>query len=59
MPEAGAFLPIDEACDRWSSFYDCDDNPVVFAAGQIVHGPAEHVRDAIKFGCGTGRNLER
>lgn len=61
MPRSSIFLPIDEAYDRWSSFYDSSDNPMVFGTGQIVHELAEHAagRDVIEFGCGTGRNLER
>lgn len=61
MPEASIFLSVDEAYDRWSSFYDSYDNPMVFAAGQIVSKLAEHTagQDVIEFGCGTGRNLER
>jgi ubiquinone/menaquinone biosynthesis C-methylase UbiE len=59
MSEATIFLSVIEAYDRWSSFYDNYDNPMVFGANYAVQQLAEHVvgQDVIEFGCGTGRNL--
>jgi malonyl-CoA O-methyltransferase len=54
------FLPVREAYDRWSAFYDTYDNPMVFLAGQaITAGLAGDVagKSVFEFGCGTGRNL--
>jgi len=50
---------VDEAYDRWSLFYDAYDNPLVFAASQVMERMAERVvgLDVFEFGCGTGRNL--
>lgn len=61
MSETTVFLPIAEAYDRWSSFYDSYDNPMVFGASQVVQRLAERVagQDVVEFGCGTGRNLLR
>jgi malonyl-CoA O-methyltransferase len=61
MAEAAVFLPVIEAYDRWSSFYDSYDNPMVFGASRIVARLAERAagRDIVEFGCGTGRNLAR
>ncbi|MBO0751714.1 MAG: hypothetical protein J2P53_06370 [Bradyrhizobiaceae bacterium] len=36
MSEATMFLPVIEAYDRWSSFYDDYDNPMVFGSRQAV-----------------------
>lgn len=54
------FLPVADAYDRWSSFYDAYDNPMVFMASEIVRRSlVPHVagKDVFEFGCGTGRNL--
>ena len=54
------FLPVAEAYDRWSSFYDAYDNPMVFMASEIVRRslvPNVVGQDVFEFGCGTGRNL--
>ncbi|EPY00644.1 class I SAM-dependent methyltransferase [Magnetospirillum fulvum] len=53
-------LPLVDAYDRWSAFYDRYDNPMVFGARQIVQGLAPSVagQAVVEFGCGTGRNLE-
>lgn len=54
------FLSVAEAYDRWSSFYDAYDNPMVFMASEIVRrslAPIVAGRDVFEFGCGTGRNL--
>jgi malonyl-CoA O-methyltransferase len=58
LPES-VLLPVEDAYDRWSAFYDSYDNPMVFMAGQIVERSLAGVeRKAIfEFGCGTGRNL--
>ncbi|WP_316224415.1 MULTISPECIES: class I SAM-dependent methyltransferase [unclassified Bradyrhizobium] len=60
MPETTVFLPLVDAYDRWSAFYDRYDNPMVFGAWQIVRGIAERVagQAVVEFGCGTGRNLQ-
>lgn len=59
MSEPKLFLPVDQAYDRWSRFYDTYDNPLVFAASQVMERVAERVAglDVFEFGCGTGRNL--
>ena len=59
MQEKFITLPVAEAYDRWSGFYDTYDNPMVFGAGHVVHALAGGVagRDVVEFGCGTGRNL--
>jgi malonyl-CoA O-methyltransferase len=59
MPEQPLFLPVDEAYDRWAGFYDAYDNPVVFAAEQVVQSLARGAagKDVVELGCGTGRNL--
>ena len=59
MAEQPLFLPVADAYDRWSGFYDAYDNPMVFGAEQVVRAldldlGGKHV---IEFGCGTGRNL--
>ena len=36
MREKELFLPVPEAYDRWSSFYDSYANPMVFMAAEIV-----------------------
>jgi malonyl-CoA O-methyltransferase len=61
VPDTRIHLAVVEAYDRWSSFYDCYDNPMVFGASRIVQRLAENVagQDVIELGCGTGRNLER
>lgn len=61
MFETTVFLPVVEAYQRWSSFYDRYDNPMVFGASRIVERLAEYAagQDVIELGCGTGRNLER
>jgi malonyl-CoA O-methyltransferase len=53
------FLPVDEAYNRWSPFYDSYANPMVFMATEIVHRSLADVcgRSVFEFGCGTGRNL--
>lgn len=53
------FLPVVEADDRWSPFYDSYDNPMVFMAAQIVRRSLSDVcgLSVFEFGCGTGRNL--
>ena len=59
MQEKTITLPVSEAYDRWSGFYDTYDNPMVFGAGHVVRALAGGVcgRDVVEFGCGTGRNL--
>lgn len=59
MSERTVFLPVDQAYDRWSSTYDSYDNPMVFAANEVVTrlAPLSTGRDVFEFGCGTGRNL--
>ncbi|MTJ80543.1 MAG: methyltransferase domain-containing protein [Telmatospirillum sp.] len=54
-------LPLVEAYDRWSDFYDTYDNPMVFGADCVVRELAAATRGGtvVEFGCGTGRNLER
>ncbi len=57
---ASIFLPVDQAYDRWSAFYDVYDNPMVFMASEIVRrslAPRVAGLDVFEFGCGTGRNL--
>lgn len=60
MSETTIFLTLADAYDRWSAFYDQYDNPMVFAARQIVHGLAKSVagKTVVEFGCGTGYNLQ-
>ncbi|PIT05465.1 hypothetical protein TSA1_35545 [Bradyrhizobium nitroreducens] len=59
MNDDHIFLSVTEAYDRWASFYDAYDNPMVFGAAQVI----EHLSDdacgkvVVEFGCGTGRNL--
>ena len=52
-------LPVAEAYDRWSGFYDSYDNPLVFVAGHAICTLANSVagKAVFEFGCGTGRNL--
>ncbi|MBY6242891.1 class I SAM-dependent methyltransferase [Methylosinus sp. Sm6] len=59
MPEPTIFLPVAEAYDRWSRFYDSYDNPLIFGVDQVIGLLAQTVagKDVIEFGCGTGRNL--
>lgn len=57
--EKEVFLSVQSAYDRWSKSYDDYDNPMVFAAGQVI---ATNLGDLsgvslFEFGCGTGRNL--
>lgn len=59
MSETPIFLPVAEAYDRWSAFYDRYDNPMAFGAAQAVERLAAQAagHDVVEFGCGTGRNL--
>lgn len=58
MAERTDHLPVEEAYDRWSAGYDAYDNPMVFAAAQVVGGFADVAGlDVVELGCGTGRNL--
>jgi malonyl-CoA O-methyltransferase len=59
MTEKTISLAVAEAYDRWSGFYDGYDNPLVFAADQVVQRHAGDVSglSVFEFGCGTGRNL--
>ena len=59
MDQEHLFLPVAQAYDRWSSFYDTYDNPMVFMASQIVARalPGLAGMSVFEFGCGTGRNL--
>lgn len=60
MAGDAVFLPVQAAYDRWSSFYDAYDNPMVFMAGHaLAAGLAKIVagKSVFEFGCGTGRNL--
>jgi malonyl-CoA O-methyltransferase len=59
MSERTVFLPIADAYDRWAALYDGYDNPMVFAAAQVIQaGFADVVgKDVVELGCGTGRNL--
>ena len=59
MREKELFLPVPEAYDRWSSFYDSYANPMVFMAAEIVRRTLAGARgrSVFEFGCGTGRNL--
>lgn len=59
MAERTVTLPLADAYDRWSPFYDRYDNPMVFGASRIVERLAKDVsgRAVVEFGCGTGRNL--
>ncbi|HEX2113035.1 MAG TPA: class I SAM-dependent methyltransferase [Alphaproteobacteria bacterium] len=58
MSEQSAFLPVAAAYDRWSTIYDGYDNPMVFAAEQVVRGFTDvQGKDVVELGCGTGRNL--
>jgi malonyl-CoA O-methyltransferase len=55
-----SFLPVVEAYDRWSRFYDAYENPMVFLAEEIVRRsvlPGARNQAVFEFGCGTGRNL--
>jgi malonyl-CoA O-methyltransferase len=65
-PSTQIALPVADAYDRWSATYDAYDNPMVFAAAQVLRqrlGDAPGHRwpvtglDIVEFGCGTGRNL--
>jgi len=55
------FLSVAAAYDRWSAFYDSYDNPLLFAADQVVEALAGQIAglDLVEFGCGTGRHLAR
>jgi malonyl-CoA O-methyltransferase len=58
MADQTDFLSVAAAYDHWSRHYDGYDNPLVFAADQIVRGFADaRDKDVVEFGCGTGRNL--
>jgi malonyl-CoA O-methyltransferase len=59
MQEKTTTLPVSEAYDRWSGFYDTYDNPMVFGARHVVRALSGGVsgRDVVEFGCGTGCNL--
>ncbi|MDR3435740.1 methyltransferase domain-containing protein [Telmatospirillum sp.] len=59
MSDSVIHLPVAEAYDRWSGFYDAYDNPLVFVTGHALSTLAESVagKDVFEFGCGTGRNL--
>lgn len=59
MEKSQIFLPVSEAYDRWSAFYDAYDNPMVFMASRIIDQtmPAIAGQSIFEFGCGTGRNL--
>ncbi len=59
MDKPQLFVAVVEAYDRWSSFYDSYDNPMVFMATQIVNRSLTDVSglSVFEFGCGTGRNL--
>lgn len=59
MQDEALFLPVAAAYDRWSSFYDAYDNPMVFGASQVVDDLSATVggKGVVEFGCGTGRNL--
>jgi len=59
MNRPTVYLPVAEAYDRWSGFYDSYDNPMVFGANQVVARLASSVagQTVVEFGCGTGRNL--
>lgn len=59
MDKTQLFLPVVEAYDRWSLFYDSYDNPMVFMAAEIVNRSLADVSglSVFEFGCGTGRNL--
>ena len=59
MEKSQILLPVAEAYDRWSAFYDSYDNPMVFMASRIVDQamPAIAGQSIFEFGCGTGRNL--
>ncbi|MGV6873253.1 class I SAM-dependent methyltransferase [Pseudochelatococcus sp. B33] len=61
MNDEYIFLSVAEAYDRWASFYDAYDNPMVFGATQIVERLSDDARGKVivEFGCGTGRNLAR
>jgi malonyl-CoA O-methyltransferase len=52
-------LPVRDAYDRWSAFYDEYENPMVFLASCVIAGCLSEARgmDVFEFGCGTGRNL--
>jgi malonyl-CoA O-methyltransferase len=54
------FLPVADAYDRWSKFYDSYENVMVFMASEIVKrsvAPGVNGASVFEFGCGTGRNL--
>ena len=54
------FLPVVEAYDRWSSFYDSYDNPDGFHGRRDCESiPRRRFSglSVFEFGCGTGRNL--
>lgn len=60
MPETTVFLPLVEAYDRWSEFYDQYDNPMVFGARRVLQRWCEYAsgKAVVEIGCGTGRNLQ-
>src|SRR5919199_3150349 len=59
MSEKSEFLSVGAAYDRWSALYDSYDNPMVFAAADVIRAGFADVRekDVVELGCGTGRNL--
>jgi len=59
MSEVAISLPVADAYDRWSAFYDSYDNPMVFAVAEAVRSLCHEIggKDVVEFGCGTGRNL--
>jgi malonyl-CoA O-methyltransferase len=52
-------LDVASAYDRWSTFYDAYDNPMVFMARAALRAamPDAAGRTIVEYGCGTGRNL--
>ena len=59
MPADITLLPVNEAYDRWASFYDSYSNSMVYTATHIMamrFGTLQGA-DVFEFGCGTGRNL--
>lgn len=53
------FLPVNQAYDRWASFYDAYSNSMVYTATHIMATRFGELQgaDVFEFGCGTGRNL--
>jgi ubiquinone/menaquinone biosynthesis C-methylase UbiE len=51
-------LSVEAAYDRWSSFYDTYENPLVYAATSALADTSKvQGLRCLEFGCGTGRNL--